>query len=120
MGTTLSPARNAVGRAAAVFLAVAALTGAVACAAALRQPTERDVQSATPHWPGTTLKDLQRGRSLYVRRCSGCHTLYLPTAYDAEVWPSLVESMSGKAALNHEQQADITRFVVTLAPVPSH
>jgi mono/diheme cytochrome c family protein len=115
VGTTCSPARSAI-----VLLAVAALTGTVACAAALRQPTELDVRSATPHWPGTTLKDLQRGRSLYVRRCSGCHTLYLPSAYDAEVWPSLVESMSGKAALSREQQKDITRFVVTLAPAPSH
>ncbi len=119
MRATHSSARAVIGRAAVGLVAVAALT-AVACAAALRQPTEQDVQSAATKWPGTTLKDLQRGRSLYVRRCSSCHTLYLPSAYDAEAWPELVDSMSRKAGLSRGQQADITRFVVTLAPAPSH
>ncbi len=102
------------------LVAAALLAGAVACAAGLRHPTERDARAATSQWPGTALEDLQRGRSLYVRRCSGCHTLYLPSAYPAEAWPALVDSMSRKARLSREQQLDITRFVVTLSPAPSH
>ncbi len=102
------------------LVAVALLAGAVACAAGLRHPTEQDAQVAASQWPGTSLQDLERGRSLYVRRCSGCHTLYLPSAYAAEVWPELVDSMSRKARLSRSQQADITRFVVTLTPAPSH
>jgi hypothetical protein len=56
---------------------------------------------------------------LYVRRCSSCHTLYLPAAFQAEAWPALVESMSEKARLSAAQQQDITRFVVTLAAAPA-
>jgi hypothetical protein len=90
------------------------------CAAALRQPVPGDLASAAQSWPGTTLEDLQRGRTLYVRRCSGCHTLYLPSAYRAGSWPALVESMSEKARLTPAQERDVTRFVVTLAAAPSH
>lgn len=114
MRAAVSPSRASLG-----VLALAALT-AVGCAAALRQPTAQDVRQASTRWPGTTLEDLHRGRSLYVRRCSGCHTLYLPSAYEAELWPALVDSMAVKARLDRAQQADITRFVVTLAPAPSH
>lgn len=93
-----------------------ALAGSIGCAAALRQPGVQDAQAAATRWPGTTLTDLERGRSLYVRRCSSCHTLHLPSERAAGEWPGLVEKMSRKARLTPEQQLDITRFVVALAP----
>ncbi len=97
---------------AAVLVALAA---ALACSAALRHPTDQDARAAASQWPGTSAADLERGRRLYVRRCSGCHNLYLPSAYPAEDWPALVDSMSERARLTSAQQADVTRFVVTLA-----
>jgi hypothetical protein len=100
-------------------LAALAFLAGGGCAAGLRQPVPGDVGSAAPAWPGTTLGDLQRGRSLYVRRCSSCHTLYLPSAYRPQSWPALVESMSEKARLTTAQERDITRFVVTLSAAPS-
>lgn len=106
---------RALARAAVRLTACLALAGPIACAAALRQPTPQDARSAAARWPDTTLKDLERGRSLYVRRCSGCHTLHLPSERRADEWPTLVEKMSRKARLTPDQRVDITRFVVALA-----
>ena len=86
-----------------------------ACAAALRQPSPRDVALLAPKWPQTTIKDLERGRSLYVRRCSGCHTLVLPKAYSPAEWPSFVDAMADKARLRPGEREDIVRFLVAVA-----
>jgi cytochrome c5 len=86
-----------------------------ACSAALRHPTPEDAALVAPRWPGTTLADLQRGRTLYVRRCSGCHNLYLPRAYAPERWPRLVDRMAEKARLGPREQEDVTRFLVAVA-----
>ena len=100
-------------------LAVAALVAAVliagGCAAALRQATPEDATFLAPRWPGTTLEDLQRGRSLYVRRCSGCHNVYLPRAFPPEKWPGLVDEMAVKARLGPGERDDMVRFLVAVA-----
>lgn len=103
-------------RHAALGLVILAL--AVGCAA-LRHPTPGDASLASARWPGTTMADLERGRAVYVRRCSACHTLVLPTAHSAEEWPVLVDAMTEKARLTPEQREDVTRFLVALAPPPS-
>jgi len=86
-----------------------------ACAAALRQPTAADVQAVAVRWPDTGLADLERGRKTFVRRCSSCHTLILPSAHPTEEWPRLVARMAKRARLTPEQKLDITRFVVALS-----
>lgn len=100
-------------------LAAAALVAAVltagGCAAALRQATPDDAVRLAPRWPGTTLEDLQRGRGLYVRRCSGCHNVYLPRAFPPEKWPGLVDEMAVKARLGPGERDDVVRFLVAVA-----
>jgi len=100
-------------------LAIASLAAGLcvtaACAAALRQATPADAVRLAPRWPGTTLEDLQRGRSLYVRRCSGCHTLILPGAHPVEEWPGLVDGMADKARLRPGERDDVVRFLVAVA-----
>jgi len=100
-------------------LATAALVAAVltagGCAAALRQATPDDAVRLAPRWPGTTLADLQRGRGLYVRRCSGCHNVYLPAAFPPEKWPGLVDDMAVKARLGPGERDDVVRFLVAVA-----
>ncbi len=95
------------------------ILGLAACAAALRHPTSQDALAASAEWPGTRVGDLARGRAIYVRRCSGCHTLVLPAAHHADEWPALVGVMAGKARLTPEQQTDVTRFLVTLSRNPT-
>ncbi len=106
----MRPAR----RLARVTFVAGALTAA-GCAAALRQATPEDAFRLAPRWPGTTVQDLERGRSLYVRRCSGCHTLILPGAHPAEEWPGLVDGMADKARLRPGERDDVVRFLVAVA-----
>jgi mono/diheme cytochrome c family protein len=100
-------------RQAALALGVALL--AAGCAAALRHPTPGDAARASQRWPGTTVADLERGRAVYVRRCSSCHTLVLPDAYPAGDWPALVEAMTEKARLTPAQATDTVRFLTIVA-----
>ena len=95
-------------------LALAAGLG-VSCAAALRHASPEDAAHLAPQWPGTTVEDLERGRRLYVRRCSGCHTLFLPAAYPKEAWPGLVDAMAEKARLRPAEREDVVRFLVAVA-----
>ncbi len=101
------------GRRLAIVLLAAAL--AAACAAALRHSTPADVTLVAPQWPGTTVEDLERGRRLYVRRCSGCHTLILPSTHAADDWPVLVDAMAEKARLKPAEREDVVRFLVAVA-----
>jgi hypothetical protein len=111
-------ARSRLTSRAATLLAAAALAGGAAglagCSAALRHPTPQDAAAASERWPGTSVRDLERSRALYVRRCSGCHTLVLPRAYPAEAWPALVGAMSERSRLTPQEAADLTRLLVTL------
>jgi len=88
---------------------------AAACAASLRHPLPEDLVLLAPSWPGTTLEDLERGRRLYVRRCSGCHTLILPGARTPAEWPGLVDDMTAKARLRPAERDDVVRFLVAVA-----
>ncbi len=96
-------------------LLAAGLAVAVGCAAALRYPTPRDAELLAPRWPGTTIEDLERGRALYVRRCSSCHTLVLPEAHPPAKWPGLVDGMAAKARLRPGERDDVVRFLVAVA-----
>jgi cytochrome c5 len=87
----------------------------VGCAASLRQPSARDAEALAPAWPGTTLADLERGRAVYVKRCSSCHALVLPAAHSPSRWPGLVDGMAEKARLRPGERDDLVRFLVAVA-----
>jgi len=103
------------GRGLAVAALAAATLTAGGCAAALRQATPEDALRLASRWPGTTLGDLQRGRTLYVRRCSGCHNVVLPRAFPPGRWPALVDDMAQKARLGPGEREDVVRFLVAVA-----
>jgi cytochrome c5 len=102
----------------AILSLAAALGASAACAAALRHPLPEDSVRVAARWPGTTLEDLERGRRLYVRRCSGCHNLFLPRAFPPERWPAQVDDMAQKARLGASERDDVVRFLVALAADP--
>ncbi len=97
------------------WIVAAASAAALGCAGALRHPGPRDAAAVAADWPGTTTADLARGRVVYVRRCSSCHTLVLPSAYPSEAWPALVDAMAERARLSPQQKLDVQRLLVALA-----
>ena len=95
--------------------------GTAGCAS-LPQPTPEDVTRAQGPYPGTTLGSLTEARKAYVRTCSGCHALHLPTEFPAKRWPSLVNEMVTvqKVKLSAEQRQQIEEFVTVMSePRPS-
>ncbi|MEZ4469970.1 MAG: cytochrome c, partial [bacterium] len=85
--------------------------GLAGCTAALVRPDAEDVAWASGQWPGTTLQDLQTGRERYVRRCAGCHGLYLPEAYPPARWPHHVATMAERSRLTPADQDLIVRYL---------
>jgi hypothetical protein len=70
------------------------------------------VTAARARWPDTSRATLEQGRSLYVRRCSGCHNLYVPSDYPASAWPEIVEEMSEKAKLDRDERDQVLRYLI--------
>lgn len=84
---------------------------AIGCATAVVQPTREDVTWASGLWPETTLEDLQRGRTLYVGKCAGCHHLHRPDEYSADRWRTLVDEMRKEAKVSEEEGALILKYL---------
>jgi hypothetical protein len=97
-----------------IWLGVA--LGAAGCAS-LPQPTPEDVSRAQGNFPGTTLVSLSDARKTYVKTCSGCHALHLPTEFPPQKWPSLVNEMVTvqKVKLSTEQRQQIEEFVIVMS-----
>lgn len=84
---------------------------ALGCATAIVQPTREDVSWASARWPETTLEELQQGRTIYVRKCAGCHHLHRPDEYPADRWRSLVDEMRKEAKVSAEEEELIVKYL---------
>ena len=66
----------------------------------------------TPHSPDPAEQEqLLVGRKLYVKHCSGCHNLYLPKQFTAEVWKDNLDNMQTRAKITPEDKELILRFL---------
>jgi mono/diheme cytochrome c family protein len=81
---------------AALVWAGLALVLAAACGSALPNPTSADATLAAKRWPETTTADLEHGRSLYVKKCAGCHALKTPDEVAPEQWADEVADMRSR------------------------
>jgi hypothetical protein len=63
----------------------------------------------------TSLADLKKGRDLYVKKCSGCHQLYLPKQYDEKNWKINLNMMQAEAEISDEEKQLIYQYI-TSAP----
>ncbi len=98
-----------------LLLALAAAGLVAGCAGVLVKPTEADVPVAERLFPGTTLAHLEKGREIYVARCSSCHGLRLPEDHTPEEWPKLLNAMAPRARLDYRQKELVLRFVMTMS-----
>ncbi|HVR83231.1 MAG TPA: hypothetical protein VMU54_02900 [Planctomycetota bacterium] len=66
------------------------------------------------------LADLKAGRSLYVHKCSGCHSLIPVDRFDDDRWTSEVAEMVklNKVRLSGEDQARLLRYLTTASHRP--
>jgi mono/diheme cytochrome c family protein len=91
---------------------------AIGCTAVLPFPQPTDVGAAQARWPGTTQADLERGRSIYVKRCGSCHYLHRPGELAPGKWPAVVAKMAPRAKLSPAESDDVVRYLVVLSGAP--
>ena len=101
----------------AILLSVSSMAGFAACAAGLPSPTNQDASWAAERWPGTTLAELEAGRTLYVENCAGCHALKAPDAVPPGQWREEISEMRTKRGVDtSDEDAELmARFLETLA-----
>jgi cytochrome c5 len=93
-------------------LFAAALLLAAACGGgAVPRPTDAHLARARERWPDTTRASLERGRELYVARCSGCHPLHPPDSQPAARWAQLVDEMAPRARLKPDERELVLRYL---------
>lgn len=85
------------------LLAVSCLIGFGCGASAAPAPAAADVARVTERYPGTTLADLERGRTVYLSRCTSCHAPVAPGSIPADRWPGEVKEMSERAHLGADE-----------------
>ena len=82
------------------------LTGIIfACSTALYIPKEGAGTSKEE------LKELNLGRTAYIKKCASCHTLYLPEKYSTAAWSSKVHEMSDRAKLSKEEEIQVIKYL---------
>ena len=104
-------------RRALLGLALAVFFGA-GCAGQIPHATPAQVEVAARRWPDATRDQLEHGRDLYIRRCSGCHTLYKPSALPAERWPAILDQMAPRARLASQETESLLPYLVALSTDP--
>ena len=74
-----------------------------------------DVDRASARWPGTSVDELARGRSLYAAHCVSCHRPVLPAQVPASEWPGHIMEMQERAGLTADEAELVTRYLVTMS-----
>ena len=85
-----------------------------ACAGQIPHVSPAQRELAGRQWPNLTPESLEEGRRLFIFRCSGCHTLPLPSAHSAAEWPGVIGEMAERAGLNAQQMSRITQYLVAV------
>src|SRR5256885_1860102 len=57
---------------------------------------------------------LERGRTLFVRRCIECHTLPPIWKYSREDWPEIVNDMSHRASLKPAEREAVIAYILAV------
>jgi mono/diheme cytochrome c family protein len=82
---------------------------ALGCAGSLPQVTVEDAEGT-----GIPLGDLRAGRERYVAKCSGCHELHPPGAYDDARWAREVEAMAERVRLEDQDRRAILLYLQSM------
>jgi hypothetical protein len=95
------------------------LVAAVACSTGFPSPGNAEVAALKARDPAVRLEDLERGRSLYLAKCSGCHLVIEPRKFAADAWPEKIQRMQNerRVHLAPDELSDIERYVVATSRV---
>lgn len=92
------------------FVITLILTG---CVSSLPTPRKEDLKQDLFDTVG--LNELFDGRTLYITKCSGCHSLYLPTQYSSSSWDTILTVMNPKAKVTNDEALRIRMYLTLYA-----
>jgi mono/diheme cytochrome c family protein len=75
-------------------------------------PDSVTLSRASQEWPGTTLEDLNHGRTAYVQNCAACHNLHDASDLSPSEWKRVMVKMSRKAHLDDATSDSILRYLL--------
>ncbi|MEW5799446.1 MAG: cytochrome c [Bacteroidota bacterium] len=79
------------------------------CASSLPIPRQEDLKQ--DRYNTLALDELRDGRALYVAKCSGCHSLYMPAQYSSSGWDTILTAMSPKAKITNDEAVRIRTYL---------
>lgn len=89
----------------ASFIVVFLIAHVFACGTALYIPSVNQETS------DVSLKDLNDGRTAYINKCGGCHTLFVPEKYTKNDWSLWVDRMEAKANITPTEKEVIVKYL---------
>jgi mono/diheme cytochrome c family protein len=89
---------------------------AAGCATGVVVPRATDADARRAQRP---VADLDRGRSLYLARCSRCHQAVAPSRLSAHEWPRQVEEMKQGARLDGPELELVLLYLTTMSSAPA-
>jgi cytochrome c2 len=60
-----------------------------------------------------SLEDLKTGREIYVKKCSSCHQLHLPSQYTEKVWSLNLNEMQVRAKITDAEKQLIYQYITS-------
>ncbi|MGE5429900.1 MAG: c-type cytochrome [Syntrophomonadaceae bacterium] len=87
----------------------------MSCSSSVPEPSLQQVQWASARWPGTDIRELSEGRDMYIEKCSGCHSLKIPSNYTEEEWTPVFKKMDKKAKLSEDEREKIWHYISAMS-----
>ena len=78
---------------------------AVACGTALYIPVKTQGTAFASH------KELLDGREIYINKCGGCHSLFLPEKYNSGEWEKWVVKMEPIVEMSEKEKQLILKYL---------
>jgi len=60
---------------------------------------------------GMSVEGLERGRLVYITKCTNCHSPEPVTAYAEAAWPGIIQDMAPRTGLDEQEQRDVLAYV---------
>jgi len=77
-------------------------------------PGAADATRAAEKFPGTTLADLEQGKSIFEQNCNKCHSLKKPFTKDEETIKSVLPKMAKRAKIDSRQEDLVLKYLLTM------
>lgn len=91
-----------------VYILAALISG---CSSSIPIPSEEDIRSFNVPGGNISLEELRSDRQLYVNKCSGCHSLNIPSQYSEFEWNTILPLMNKKSKLTTQESDRIKRYL---------